>query len=219
MSGMPGLARHNIALPPPRPAEGLLPRDPRPCVPRYGIKRTAVRGVTLAISLGLGILLGIMGGCAGYQVGNGTLFRPDIQTVYVPMFQSNSLRPALGERLTEAVIKEIELRTPYKVVGSPEKADSILTGRIVSETKRTVVESPYDDPREIATRFQVEVQWVDNRGRLLTPEESVPVPPELTTVVAETTFVPEVGQSLATAQQAALQRLASQIVGMMENPW
>lgn len=159
------------------------------------------------------------GGCAGYMVGNGTLFRPDIETVYVPMFQSDSLRPGLGERLTEAVIKEIELRTPYKVVGSPEKADSILTGRIVSETKRTVVENPYDDPREIATRFQVEVQWIDNRGRQLTPEETLPVPPELTTVVAETTFVPEVGQSLATAQQAAIQRLAGQIVGMMENPW
>ena len=158
-------------------------------------------------------------GCAGYRIGNATLFRPDIQTVYVPVFQSTSLRPGLGERLTEAVIKEIELRTPYKVVGSLDRADSILTGRITSETKRTVVESPYDDPREIATRLQVEVQWIDQRGRVLTPEEAIPVPPELSTVVAETTLVPEVGQSLATAQQAALQRLAMQIVGMMENPW
>lgn len=175
---------------------------------------------TAALVLALvGISLLVVGGCAGYQVGNVQLYRPDIQTVYVPMFQSASLRPGLGERLTEAVIKEIELRTPYKVVGSPEKADSILTGRIVSETKRTVVENPYDDPREIATRFQVEVQWIDNRGRSLTAEETIPVPPELTSVVAEATFVPEVGQSLATAQQAAIQRLASQIVGMMENPW
>ncbi|ASV73155.1 hypothetical protein THTE_0553 [Thermogutta terrifontis] len=175
---------------------------------------------TAALVLALvGISLLVVGGCAGYQVGNVQLYRPDIQTVYVPMFQSASLRPGLGERLTEAVIKEIELRTPYKVVGSPEQADSILTGRIVSETKRTVVENPYDDPREIATRFQVEVQWIDNRGRSLTAEETIPVPPELTSVVAEATFVPEVGQSLATAQQAAIQRLASQIVGMMENPW
>jgi len=183
-----------------------------------GLFRVGTSPVVLGLAL-LGMLPTVVGGCAGYQVGNAQLYRPDIQTVYVPMFQSASLRPGLGERLTEAVIKEIELRTPYKVVGSPEKADSILTGRIVSETKRTVVENPYDDPREIATRFQVEVQWIDNRGRSLTTEETVPVPPELTSVVAETTFVPEVGQSLATAQQAAIQRLASQIVGMMENPW
>ncbi|MGQ9504848.1 MAG: LPS assembly lipoprotein LptE [Thermogutta sp.] len=164
-------------------------------------------------------LLTTAAGCAGYRVGNATLFRPDIETVYVPVFQSSSLRPGLGERLTEAVIKEIELRTPYKVVGSLERADSILTGRIVSETKRTVVENPYDDPREVATRFQVEVQWIDQRGQALSAEETIPVPSELTTVVTETTFVPEVGQSLATAHQAAIQRLAAQIVGMMENPW
>ncbi len=176
------------------------------------ISRLVLLGLSLMFLVG-------SGGCAGYRIGNATLFRPDIETVYVPVFQSASLRPGLGERLTEAVIKEIELRTPYKVVGSLDRADSILTGRITSETKRTVVENPYDDPREIATRLQVEVQWVDQRGRMLTAEEAVPVPPELSTVVAETTFVPEVGQSLATAQQAAIQRLAAQIVGMMENPW
>ena len=176
------------------------------------ISRLVLLGLSLMFLVG-------SGGCAGYRIGNATLFRPDIETVYVPVFQSASLRPGLGERLTEAVIKEIELRTPYKVVGSLGRADSILTGRITSETKRTVVENPYDDPREIATRLQVEVQWVDQRGRMLTAEEAVPVPPELSTVVAETTFVPEVGQSLATAQQAAIQRLAAQIVGMMENPW
>lgn len=172
--------------------------------------------ISLAINL---LILAASGGCAGYRVGNATLFRPDIETVYVPVFQSSSLRPGLGERLTEAVIKEIELRTPYKVVGSLDRADSILTGRITSETKRTVVENPYDDPREIATRLQVEVQWIDQRGRTLSAEEAIPVPPELSTVVIEATFVPEVGQSLATAQQAAIQRLAAQIVGMMENPW
>jgi len=172
--------------------------------------------ISFAVNL---LILLASGGCAGYRVGNATLFRPDIETVYVPVFQSSSLRPGLGERLTEAVIKEIELRTPYKVVGSLDRADSILTGRITSETKRTVVENPYDDPREIATRLQVEVQWIDQRGRTLSAEETIPVPPELSTVVAEATFVPEVGQSLATAQQAAIQQLAAQIVGMMENPW
>lgn len=158
-------------------------------------------------------------GCAGYFVGNATLFRPDIQTIYVPMFQSASFRPGLGERLTEAVVKEIELRTPYKVVGSLEKADSILSGRIVSETKRTVVENRYDDPRETAVQLQVEVQWVDRRGRELTPMQAVPLPPEMARIAAEATLVPEVGQSVATAHQTAVEQLARQIVGMLETPW
>jgi hypothetical protein len=31
--------------------------------------------------------------------------------------------------------------------------------------------------------------------------------------------VPEVGQSVATSHQAAIDRLAEQIVGLLENPW
>ena len=61
-------------------------------------------------------------GCATYRFGNGTLYAPDVRTVYVPMFQSDSYRTTpsvdVGERLTEAVCKEIEKRTPFKVVGS-----------------------------------------------------------------------------------------------------
>ena len=31
-------------------------------------------------------------GCATYRFGNGTLYAPDVRTVYVPMFQSDSYR-------------------------------------------------------------------------------------------------------------------------------
>ena len=57
----------------------------------------------------------MFGGCLGignYQFGSRTLFPNDIETVYVPVFQSNSFRKGLGEQLTEAVIKEIEKRQP-----------------------------------------------------------------------------------------------------------
>ena len=40
-------------------------------------------------------------GCAGYQVGHRSLYRPDIRTVHVPVVQSDSFRRYLGERLTE----------------------------------------------------------------------------------------------------------------------
>ncbi len=47
-------------------------------------------------------------GCAGYRVGMDSLYPTDIHTVYVPMFESDSFRPNLGERLTEKVIKQID---------------------------------------------------------------------------------------------------------------
>ncbi|HKD37640.1 MAG TPA: hypothetical protein VKB78_12600, partial [Pirellulales bacterium] len=38
-------------------------------------------------------------GCAGYHVGNASLFPADIHTVFVPMFESDSFRRDLGEQL------------------------------------------------------------------------------------------------------------------------
>ena len=84
--------------------------------------------------------LALLGGCAGYQIGNQSLYPVNIRTVYVPMFQSASFRPYLGERLTEAVMKEIELKTPFKVVSDPN-ADSTLSGRIVGEGKEVLIGS------------------------------------------------------------------------------
>jgi hypothetical protein len=156
-------------------------------------------------------------GCAGYQVGNRSLYAPDIRTVYVPMFESASLRRGLGERLTEAVVKEIELKTPYKVVGSPN-ADSVLSGSITSEIKRVTIEGPFDDPRQTELNLVVQVTWVDRRGDTI-QAGAVPLPPAVADVEQSAKVVPEVGQSIATGHQQAIQRLAEQIVGLMEIPW
>ena len=81
-------------------------------------------------------------GCGRYVMGTQTLYPPDIKTVYVQMFDSTSFRRGLGERLTEAIVKEIESRTPYKVVNSPD-ADSVLTGRIVNDNKGNLVNAAH----------------------------------------------------------------------------
>ena len=86
--------------------------------------------------------------CESYQVGNQSLYPAEIHTVYVPMFESVSFRRNLAERLTEAVMKEIESKTPLKVVSDPN-ADSILTGRIVEEGKDVLIGSLVGDPREL----------------------------------------------------------------------
>src|SRR4029078_9223924 len=94
----------------------------------------------------LTVCLILLTGCIGYQVGAGSLYAPDIATVYVPMIESDSYRRDLGERLTEAVVKEIELKTPYKVVNSPD-ADSILTARLVSDSRNRLIQNGFSDPR------------------------------------------------------------------------
>jgi hypothetical protein len=173
----------------------------------------------LSLSIFLsGIFLSSFPGCAGYQIGQRSLYRPDIRTVYVPVVQSNSFRRYLGERLTEAIVKEIELKTPYKVVDS-DAADSVLTVKLVSESKRVLTENYYDEPRDIETDFFVQLSWVDRRGDLIMSARDIPSEPLLLSIGQTASFVPEAGQSITTAQQEAIQRLAEQIVGQMELAW
>lgn len=157
-------------------------------------------------------------GCASYRVGAGSLYAPDIATVYVPMIESDSFRRDLGERLTEAVAKEIELKTPFKVVGTPD-ADSILSTRLVGDTKRITVENRNDDPRAVEVNMVAEVTWLNRRRVPLRAPASIGLPSEFLSINQTSTLVPEVGQSVATAQQQAIERLAQQIVSTMEEPW
>jgi hypothetical protein len=154
-------------------------------------------------------------GC-GYMVGNS--YAPEISTVHVPTFTSDSFRRGFELQLTEAVQKQIQDRTPYKLAKPPE-ADTRLVGRIISVDKRVENQNRYDDPRELELAIAVEVRWEDARtGQILSMTE-IPVDPQAAHLVSQTSFAPEAGQSLATATQQAVDQLARQIVGMMEAPW
>lgn len=157
-------------------------------------------------------------GCASYRVGARSLYAPDVSTVYVPIIESNSFRRDLGERLTEAVVKEIELKTPFKVVGTPD-ADSVLSARLVNETKRVTIENQNDDPRGLEVAMVVEVTWLNRRREPLRLPTSIALPPEFVPMALTSTLLPEVGQSDVVAQQQAIDRLAQQIVSTMEEPW
>jgi len=161
-------------------------------------------------------------GCAGYRFGNNTLYAPNVRTIYVPMVQSDSFRttPAvdIGERLTEAICKEIEKRTPFKIVGSEDGADSVLTARIVADTKRMVVESPTDQSRNVELNYQALVTWADRGGTVIASGE-VPMPAATVDVGQSAALVPEYGRSVVSTQQEAIVKMAQQIVGLMEEPW
>ncbi len=166
--------------------------------------------VSAAARLGIPILLCVtLTGCAAYHVGNRTLYRPDLRTVYLPMIESDSYRRNLGEWLTEAVAKEIELQTPYKVVHTPN-ADSVMTARLLSDSKRVLAENARDEPRDIEATFLVQVNWFDRRGEILMQN----------TFSSGDHFIPEAGQSVVSSQQEIIRSLARQIVSQMEtNAW
>ena len=165
----------------------------------------------------LAVLLALSG-CATYRFGAASLYRPDVRTVYVPMIENMTYRRHLGEQLTEALVKEIELHTPYKVVHTPQ-ADSVLRGTIVSEYKNVLSEDGNDNPRDIEFDLGVRFSWTDLAGNSLMQPCMVPLADSNLTVNQAASFVPEAGQSVATARMDAIQKIAHQVVGEMESTW
>ena len=171
---------------------------------------------TLAVML-LAILA-LTGGCAAYRFGSASLFPPGIRTVHVPVVRNETFRHDLGIRLTEALVHEIELRTPYKVTDAPS-ADSTLACRFVSEEKRVLTETDGDDPRALDATVVVRASWIDRQGQLLMQNSIVPQGDGAIAFAQSSRFVPEAGQSVDTATQAAIVDLAQRIVSQMELRW
>src|SRR3954471_8236073 len=121
------------------------------------------------------LLVVTVAGCIGYHVGTNSLYAADVATVYVPMIESDSYRRDLGERLTEAVVKEIEAKTPYKVVSTPD-ADSVLSARLLTDTRKRIIQNGFSDPRFSETELRAEVNWVNRRRLPIVPAQAIPIP-------------------------------------------
>ena len=159
------------------------------------------------------VMAAILSGPTGCGYSIRAPFDPGVKTVYVPVFRSITFRRDVNFQLTELVQKEIEKRTPFKVVGTPEGADMILDGEINFAEKNIGVENPFNLPRQLTATLLVRVKWTHNPP-LEKERTAGPV------VVAGTVnFVPEVGETSLTAFLHANQKIAMQIVDMMEEPW
>ena len=167
------------------------------------------------------IALGILcwPGCAAYQFGNDYLFPTNIRTIYVPVAQNQTARHQLGPQLTEALIDEIQRRTPFIVVDHAG-ADSVLQCTIGHEGKVVLTEASSDDPRALDSAIAVSANWTGRGGMpLFTNAITKQNPNEPTVFTQSVRFVPEAGQSVGAANREAIKKLAQRIVSQMENRW
>jgi hypothetical protein len=156
----------------------------------------------------------------------------NIHTVRLPIFKNNTFYRGLEFELTRAVEREIQSKTPWRVVGQDCPADTELTGTIVNLVRNVVNRNPNNELRDVETIMTVEIVWRDLRtGEILSkprpkpgPDGTIPPPPKdkpppVVAVGSVGAFRPELGESLTTAQKANIDRLAVQIVSLMEAPW
>ncbi len=138
-------------------------------------------------------------------------FRTDIQTIHVEMFHSKEFRRELEFRLTEAIVKRIEMDTPYRI--APRRtADAILTGEILAVENRTFGDDfDLDLPREIGSTVAIRFRVQDMRsGDILVDRPRF---------VYQTSYIPPVGETFNQGMTRALDGMAEQIVEAMESSW
>lgn len=136
-----------------------------------------------------------------------------VRSVAVPVFDNATYSIGLEASLTEAIIKEMRLVTPW-VVTSPGNSETTLSGSIVKSDLITYSrESQIGLVQEQGVRITVSFDWVDNRtGKTLVARRSFS---------ATEPFVPSLpaGERLATGEQAAIQELARDIVAELRSNW
>ena len=138
-------------------------------------------------------------------------FPEKIQTIHVKMFQSREFRRDLEFELTEALVKRINMDSPYKVAPL-RTADSVLTGEILEVRNRTIGDDFETQlPRETASSIIVAFRWKDLRnGKILVERERF---------LHTTTYIPPVGETFAKGMVRGLDRMAEAIVETLESPW
>lgn len=149
-----------------------------------------------------------VGGC-GYSTTRP--FPTDIQTIHVAMLQSKEFRRELEFRLTEAIVKRIEMDTPYRIAPR-QTADAVLTGEILDVENRTFGDDIDTDlPREIGSTVVVRYRLLDmSTGEILV---------ERPRFVYQTSYIPPVGETFAHGMTRALDGLAELMVESMETDW
>ena len=135
----------------------------------------------LMIALGMAAAGVAAPGCSddpklGYTMKS--LYRDDVKSVAVPIWARgrNVYRREVEMRLTEALVKRIQLDTSYKVTEKP-RADTILEGTIDRIDQQVLSKNPDTGrPRELDVTFVLSFTWTDLRtGKVLAKESNFKV--------------------------------------------
>lgn len=161
-------------------------------------------------------ILLLIPGCAsapnqGYAFDSG--FDESIRTIAVPIFRNETTSRGLEVQLTEAVQKQLQQRTPWRL-SSTDRADTTLVG-VITGTQLSVLS---DDPQtglvqEQAVRITIRFEWRDNRsGEVLVARDGYS---------ASAVFSPSrgVGDRLEMGQRNAIDELASDLVSDLRSSW
>jgi hypothetical protein len=147
---------------------------------------------------------------AGYS--NESMFPEDVRSVCLEMFDNQTFRRGVEYELSDALAKRIEVDTPYKIVSDTDRADSVISGQIVS-----IGELALSTDRDIGTVLEreVELRAVVNWKNLKTGQLMI----DHVKVSASASYSAYQRQDFKYASALAANNLALKIVEQMERKW
>lgn len=147
----------------------------------------------------------------GYS--SSTLYSKQFSSVAVPIFNNNTMNRNLEFMLTDALIKEIQSRTPYRVVGE-QYADTLITGTIKSVDLQTLSQSRTTGlDNEVLIKTVIDFEWINlNSGDRIVGRGNFS---------SSSLFIPSRPSSepMEMGQFAVVEQLASDIVDQMQTSW
>ena len=159
------------------------------------------------------LLLALTVGQLGCGYSSKELFPTEVHTVAVPIFENRTFYRGVEFELAEAMVKQVESRTPYKVV-APGMAQTILEGTITDiEQTQLSRRRPGGLPQEMEVTVTVDFVWKDlGKGGVIKDRRGFQ---------AVGRYIPTagIGEPFETAQHDAVERLARDIVSTMRTDW
>jgi len=147
---------------------------------------------------------------AGYS--DRPLYPTNIKSVCVDIFENESFRRGMEFELTDALKKRIEAQTPYKIVSSPNLADSVISGQLTSVGESIL---SLERQKGSALEKEVTISAVVNWKNLKTGELLL----ERLPVSAAGSYSTLQNQSYSYGAAIAANKLAQRIVEKMEKKW
>ena len=172
------------------------------------------RAALIAVG-GIGVAA-LLAGCSsdptkGYSFTSS--YDTSVRTVAVPMFQNPTYARGLEIELTDAIVKEIQSRTPWRVT-TEGTANTTLTGTLTnSQLQQLSYSRDTGYVQEVGVTLTVDFDWKDARtGKTLVSRRNFS---------AMASFVPEspANERIEHGQHAAIQKLARDIVTELRSNW
>ncbi len=111
----------------------------------------------------LGCWLALLSASCGYRVaGRGDRLPPDVKTIAIPIFENETPRFRIEQRVAAAVTREFVERTKFRITPEPQGADAVLRGKI-KEVRSGVITFDLKTGRATSLQVQVlaDVQLID----------------------------------------------------------